>query len=197
MSVCFTCEFPASGVGGGDANIGCRRLFSTWIWNSSIAVPFLTSAGGKVADVQTFIFLCSVKSVSHTDHVMLIFLFFWFCSVLFVRMQSSHCSRAPRWFKEMWSGTHTRTHTHKNEPVCLYVGVHGAGAAALISWRVDLRPPCERSPAKMNTPPAWCFSSVLNSNHLKTRSIWLYRSAGTSASRRLHEAQRSHIIPFT
>lgn len=96
MSVCFTCEFRA---GGGDANIGCRRLFSTWIWNSSIAVPFLTSAGGRVADVQTFIFLCSVKSVSHTDHVV-------FCSFLWGCSPATVAEFRDDW--KMWSGTHTQ-----------------------------------------------------------------------------------------
>lgn len=39
--------------------------------------------GGKVADVQTFIFLCSVESVSHTDHVTFfggVLFFLWGCS---------------------------------------------------------------------------------------------------------------------
>lgn len=37
---------------------------------------------------------------------------------------------------------------------------------------------------------------MLNPDHLKTRSLWLYRSAGTSASHPLQRARRSHIIPF-
>lgn len=54
-----------SGVRGGDANVGCCRFIFYLNIKLIHRSAIFNLAGGKVADVQTFIFLCWVMTVSY------------------------------------------------------------------------------------------------------------------------------------